>query len=352
MTRADPEGVGGKPAGGRRKVVTVAGTLAAIAALAAVVKNVDALSGPLAGAGLFLNERGTAALLRNAGYRDRTASRLLAEQHPDRIACLARAVPIDLDGNGVKSDLAIVFQRTERPGRCEALESAQDAAFFVSAWNGYRYVGDPELPSALTSWNFAGPAAFREAADSSYPSIQVFMVRDGRIAEVGSIDTVTPAEYTGTSYVPSKDGRSALVLTQASMSRVGFDAAGKPFVREVDGKALAAENQGAHLLSYTAEGKLSFDGDTNRVDVDHTGGASDPAQAAADMAAPKPGDRFVIAMAPGYRLYLVGCRPAQGMTQIEGDPGAFRLDLSQNPSADCPTGEESHFSVRVAAKGT
>lgn len=341
---------GQRGSGTRKKLFTVAGILGLIGALSALIKNVDALSKPMAGVGLFLNERGTAALLRSDGYRNKAAAALLAKQHPDGIACYLRSVPIDLDGDGVRSDMAVIFQRTEKPGDCKIVEGPEDAAFFVSAWNGYRYVGDPELPSAVTAWNFAGPAAFREAADSSYPTIHIYMLEDGKIAEVGGIDTVTSAEYTGSTYIASKDGRSAMVLTQASITRVGLDPAGKPFVTEIDGKRLAAENQEIHLLAYTAEGKLSFDGDPNRVDADFSVPQSDPKAPAPDTANPQSGDHFVIPIAPGYRLYLVGCKPSNGLTPIDGDPGAYRVDLTQRPAVGCPTGEESSFSVRIAAK--
>ena len=335
----------------RKKLFTLAGIIALIATLAALVKNVDALSGPMASVGLFLNDHGTAALLRSDGYRNRTAARLIAQQHPDNIACYLRAEPIDLDGDGVKSDIAVIFQRTEKPGDCKHLDgSPEDAAFFISAWNGYRYSGDPELPQAVTAWHFAGPAAFREAADSSYPAITIYMLKDGKIAEVGAIDTVTSADYTGASFVPAKDGRSALVLAQASITRVGLDAGGKPFVREIDGRMLAAENQEIHLLAYTGEGKLSFDGDPNRVEPDLSVPRPDSRAPGPDVANPASGDHFVIKIAPGYRLYLVGCKTSDGLTPIEEDPGAYRVDLAKNPMVDCPSGEENSFSVRIAAK--
>jgi hypothetical protein len=182
----------------------------ALAWVVGVMDNLGKAYRPLSSVGRFVEAHGITAALRNETVRTHVGKDLLAKLHSDGIACFGLARAIDLDGDGVKSDLAVVFKRTETPNNCdEAADSPDDAAFFKLVWNGFRFVGDPDLPGAVTAWNFAGPAAFREAADSSYPTIDVYMLTDEHIVDAAQIDTVTAAEYTGTNYVETKDGKAA-----------------------------------------------------------------------------------------------------------------------------------------------
>lgn len=333
-----------------RTIAIVGAVVAAIGGISGFLGNIEHLSGPFARIGVFVGEHGAAAAIAQNSIRDRLARAALERVHPDGLACFESAVPIDLNGNGVKSDLAVVFRRTAKPKDCRDLGSPQDAAFFISAWNGYRYVGDPELPAAVTAWHFAGPAAFREDFSSTYPPLYVFMLRDGKIAKVGGIETVSSDDYGSTEYIDAKDGRSAWIINAAGISRVSIGKDGQALVEKLDGKRLVAENQGLHLLSFDAEGHLSFDGEASRVQPDTSSASATAEGKSVDVADLRDGDRFVIRMSPGDHLYLAGCRPAAGLTPVPTLPGAFAIDLGKSPSVRCALGEESGFSVAIAEK--
>ncbi|WP_321917446.1 MULTISPECIES: hypothetical protein [Paraburkholderia] len=305
--------------------------VAALAAAAALFGNVKTLSEPFTAVSSFVGERLAAVILRQPTIRIRLAKALLADRDAQRLACFDSANPIDLDGNGVKSDVAVLFRRALTPGDCQNA-GPLDAAFYQWSWTGFKFVGDPPLPDGLTAWNFVGPAAFREAADSSYPVIHIFMLRDGQISDVGQIDTVTAEEYAGTDYVATDDGKAAWVVTAASISKVSFDRDGKPLIQRLDGKALVAQNQGLDLLSYSPEGILSFDGEPLSED------------------SPKAGDQFDVRMSPGYRLYLLGCKPVNGLDAASEVAGAYSMNFASNPSVSCALGEESAFNVKISPK--
>lgn len=306
------------------------GLIAALAAAAGVVGNVETLSAPVKAVSSFIGERAAAVILRQPTIRTHLAKGQLADRDPQSLTCFDSADLIDLDGNGVKSDLAVVFRRAATPGDCRSA-GPPDAAFFRWTWTGLKFVGDPPLPEGMTAWSFVGPAAFREAADSSFPIIHVFMLKDGQISDVAQIDTVSATEYSGTKYVETEDGAAAWVLTAASISKVSFDKDGKPSIQSLDGKALVAQNQGLDLLSYSPEGILSFDGETL---------TENPAE----------NDEFIIKTSPGYRLYLVGCEPLTGLDPASDVAGAYSVNFASEPSIRCLLGEDSAFKVKVSQK--
>jgi hypothetical protein len=156
------------------------------------------------------------------------------------------------------------------------------------------------------------------------------MLQDGNIVDAGPIDTATSIEYEETRFVETEDRKSAWVLTAASISKVTFGPDGKPSIQQLSGKALAAENQGLHLLSFNAEGQLAYDGEPLSTFERATG------------------DSFNIRLSPGYRLYLVGCKPVGGLNPISDVPGAYAIDFSKAPSAYCALGEDDGFTVTIS----
>jgi hypothetical protein len=296
-----------------------------------VVGSVKAISAPLLFVGSLLGSQGVAGALYIDPVKDWLGRRVLRASHEEGFVCFKNAEPFDLDGDAVKSDIAVVFYRTATRGDCSRPDlSPLDAAFFRLAWDGFRYVGETDYPNDVAWWNFKGPAAFRLAAYSNHPDVEVYMLRDGKIARVANIGTLSQGGYAAPEFFESRDGKSAWVIT-ASVSKAGMGKDGRPFVQQVDGKSLAAENEGSHLLSYDLAGNLTFDGERL------PGAVSDP----------KEGDEFSIVMSPGSRLYMVGCTPDAGLIRSKESGGAFLVDLSQKPAANCNVGEDTYFTVRI-----
>jgi hypothetical protein len=334
-----------------KKLFLKIGTIGtALGIVTGFISNFEKLSDHIIKISAFVSNRATASVLANNTLRDILGKWLLQRKFLDGNACFLRSYPIGLNGDGVKSDLVVTFQRTIKLHDCSRIDSPEDAAFFQSTWNGFHYVGDPELPQAQTVWNVAGPAAFREAADSSYPTIDTYMLKGKEIIKICCVESVTMGEYTSTNYIESKDGKSAWVVNAASISKVDFGSDGNPRITRLDGKILVAENVGMHLISYGVEGSLAFDGDPALVEPKRSSDSDVALPTTPDVSNPRDGDEFTVKIAPGYHVYLIGCAPKNGLTVVPTEPGAFAVDLSQNPFVTCALGEEMSFKISIIPK--
>ena len=328
----------------RRVWTYFAGLAGGLAILAAIPGNTEKVVTALDRYGRPVAESGLGLTLSIDSARDVIARRLLGGLFPSGEACPVRSHEMDLTGSGRMADLAVVFVRYSRAGPCprEGEGSSQDIAFFRRSWLSLSLVSMPPLAEDIGVWNVAGSAAFQEVADSSFPAVRVFMLRDGRIEQIGNIDTVSFRDYRGTNYLRLEDGRAALVVNEAGLTRVGFDASGSPVIEPFTAAHVRALGRGLHLMTHSMTGEFSFNGSRSallRIEPikDDPGMTTEPS---AD-------EVFVARMPAGDRLYVVGCRPGNGVKPDPRTPGAFTVAFAESPHLDCYLGEDSRFLVRL-----
>lgn len=317
----------------RRFIWMIIGLLASTGAvLGDLHQGYSLVAEPIKSLSAQVRDRLTAYRLNSTrGYADTLGRKQLAALPFGTSSCFTSTVPLDLDADGIASDLAVLFHRKSEGQNCEiAAGSPEDAAFFKSDWSGLRFVGNPELPKAITSWRFAGPVAFRLAADGNYPTLFVFMMKDGRMSMISGLDTTAFYEFKDIRVIENSNGKSAWALADSFIAEAGVDYRGHPFVRELDPKTL---DDGLHLLTWKLGEELMFDGSAQHIEE---GPAADK--------------QYSVAISPGDRMYVIGCFPIRGLKEIESLPGAYTVNLNSGPELRCPLGEHATFSVKIAPK--
>ena len=333
----------GSVSGDRWRFLRIGALISGLAAIAGIIANLNTIAPVFSQMSEWSRESIFSSYLSVRPFRDHEAKALLARRYGG-VACFDAAKRVDLSGRGLKADLAVTFSRTANPGICNVDITPLDAAFFKSHWNGFKFVGDPELPhdADTATWSFAGPAAFREVTNSSHPDVEVFMLRNGWIQKVDAIGTFAGGGYRGTSYIETKDGRSAWVLNDAAITKISVGQNGSPHIENLDVKALVEGNQNLHVLSDNLDG-LTFDG--NVIESPYTV-ASESAGNAGD-AGGNDDMGVVVKIDPGKMIYLIGCEPVRGLAKREDFPGAFLVELDKSPEALCGTGSEGDYTTKV-----
>jgi hypothetical protein len=316
--------------------------------LTGVVGNVGKVSGWVADTMPWVADHVMATRIALDSQRRALGTSLLGRTFPKGAACFSDAQAVDLDGDGVTSDLAVFFHRADGKGVCNDDSSPIDAAFFRRDGFGDAFAGSMPLPPDIDVWRVVGPVVFREIANGSSPEIDAYMFYDGKMHLVGNIDSTSAGDYEGTNYLPQADNQGALAFNQAGMWRVRFDKIRKAVVEPVTAGAILAQNDNGHLLEFGFEG-LKFDGQTLAIKkyLNASDAVDAPVNDANRQVEPSDGETYAIRIWPGDHLFLVGCTADGGLTPDAKVEGAFQPDFSAHPSARCALGEDTRFHVRI-----
>ncbi|MGH6924475.1 MAG: hypothetical protein ACRED5_12125 [Propylenella sp.] len=322
----------------KRAIGALLGLMAAIVVAAGNIESFAGLVGKLAPA---TSEAMMAVAMQSGWLRGYVGRGLLATLFPNAEICNFDSRKMDLGGDGLSADLVLFFSSGRAEGGCWVeSEYEREAAFFQWRTTRFEFVGNPRHPDDLISWFFVGSVAFRSIASSDWPPIEAYMLLNGRLELVGVIDTFNDAEdsWLEERVIPG----GAELYVPSGIWRVRRTSSERAVVEQLALNQIVLQDGHSRLIGYM-EGALTLDGEPagepQGTDVDAPDSASD-----ANAGAPE------IFLKPLDRIYIVGCRPGQGVTRHPTVFAAFLVDFASDPELVCRKDEDDESPLHVKLK--
>jgi hypothetical protein len=319
-----------------------------VASLAAFIGNAEKIWDFAAKIFPSLSQRAMAASLAWQTPRDYFGRRHLEEQFAGANPCLVNSARLDLDGDGVRSDLIVLYsEKTADPPLCpeegtskaagEQNELYGDAVFYRWSGTGFVFAGNPRSWSDST-WTDASPVILRTIGGLDQPPLEVYALQGDQVGKIGELKAYTDGEdFFAEPYLTEK---GVVVHTPNGLWRVAKTADAVWAISEIDVSEVLANDGHSQVLRWK-DGELTYTGEGSLEVVPgakNVGGTgnSEPS-----------GPPRYIQVKPLDRLYLVGCIPSSGLKPNRSFPGALVPQFEEQPAVLCSTNEDDGFTVEV-----